>query len=56
MAFMRNIEDLGLWADKIFECCATELNGPLWWKFVSTDCGGLANKALEENKHCQELG
>lgn len=56
MAFMRNIEDLECWANKIFECYITELNRPLWGKFQSTDCGGLAHKASEGKKHCHELG
>lgn len=39
-AFMGNV-DLELWDNKIFECYATEFNGPLWFKFISADCGGL---------------
>lgn len=54
-AFMGNV-DLEFWDNKTFECYATEFNGPLWFKFISADCGSLAHKVSERNKHCQELG
>lgn len=56
MAFIRNIEDLECWANKIFECYIIELNRPLWGKFLSTDCGGLTHKASEGKKALSRTG